>query len=176
MKKNLYRLLLMLALLFSCVTPVYAAGARSLTLMDITSIPGKGVVFTFASQGKFKASELNGYARIGNQGFALSCRYADNNDVKCASDAWLVPYVGRVASGAVAGFYFSDVIQSAVTHSTSAFPYCYSIFDKKEGTWHTVAKQCGRFPAQSGDWLIYAGRIATFSPNGPAGSGFYLEQ
>jgi hypothetical protein len=168
MKKKLYLILLALAVLFFHVPPAYAAAERSLTLVSIMFVQGKGVVFTFAPQGEFKVSELSGYAKINYQTFPLSCHFNDENQVKCEADRGLSRFIGQVATGQVAGFSFSDVIRAS--HSG----YCYDVFKKSNGVWDSIATVCGEVPAQDGDWILIGSELAFFNSNGPAGPGFYV--
>ncbi len=174
MKKNLYRLLLMLVVILSCVTPAYARVERSLTLDSIFYVRGKGVVFTFTPRGDFKESKLTGSATINNQVFALDCQFNDFGDVKCATDQGLSSYVGQVAIGQLAGFSFWGVVRASPVHPTADEPYCYTIFDRIGGDWEAVSAFCWKFPAKKGDWVLYQGRVAVYNPRGPAGPGFYL--
>jgi hypothetical protein len=174
MKKNLYCLILVLAVIFSCVTPAYARMERSLTLDSIFYVRGKGVIFTFTPHGDFKESKLIGTATINHQTFALDCHFNDFGDVKCTTDRGLSSFVGQIAVGQVAGFSFWGVVRAGLVHPTLRAPYCYSIFDRIGGDWETVSSFCWRYPARKGDWVLYRGRVAVYNPNGPAGSGFYL--
>ena len=174
MKKNLYGLLLVLAVILSCVTPAYARAERSLTLESIFYVRGKGVIFTFEPQGDFKESELTGTATLDHQVFSLSCHFNDMGDVKCATESGLADYVGQAAFGQVAGFSFSGVVRAGLIHPSPNRPYCYAIFEKIGGAWEEVSSFCGPYPAKKGDWILYKGNIAEFDPSGPAGPGFYV--
>jgi hypothetical protein len=175
MKKNLYRLILLLALVCSFATPAHARTERSLTLVSIYYVRGKGVIFTFTPQGNFKESELTGTVTIDHQTFSLACHLNGVGDVKCATERGLASFVGQIASGEVAGFSFSDVVRAGLARPTSSTPYCYAILDKIGGVWQSVSTFCGRNPAKAGDWILYNGRVADFDPKGPVGAGFYLE-
>ena len=174
MKKNLYCLILMLVVIFSCVTPAYARAERSLTLDSIFYVQGKGVIFTFTPRGDFKESQLTGTVTIDHQTFALDCRFNDFGAVKCATGRGLSSFVGQIAIGQVAGFSFWGVVQAGLVRPTLRAPYCYTIFEKISGDWESVSRFCGRVPAQKGDWVLYKGRVAVYNPGGPAGAGFYL--
>jgi hypothetical protein len=174
MRKTLYRLILTVIVLFVCVPPAYARTERSLTLDSIFYIRGKGVIFTFTPQGDFKKSRLTGAARIDYQTFPLDCHFNDLGKVKCIAEQGLSSFVGKIATGQVAGFGFGDVVRAGLVRPTPGAPYCYSIFDKVGGVWQALTSFCGSTPAQPGDWVYYKGRVAIFNPKGPAGAGFYL--
>ena len=162
-------LLLILALVFLGVSPVRAEGMRSLNLLGISFIRGKGVVFTFKPRGEFKPSELIGEVRIGAQTFPLTCRLNDFGRVKCVADQSLVKYIGQTATGMVAGFPFSGRIRAQIGGSAS---YCITVW-YLNGSSDQV---CSDRSPQAGDWVLLPDdSIAYYDPNGPKGPGFYPE-
>lgn len=169
MKRYLYALLITLALVFSCVPTAHAAVGYSLTLESIVLIPSKGVVFTFIPQGNFEPADLTGFARINGDTFPLACQVNDMDKVKCVGERGLSRFVGQVVTGQVAGFAFSGKVRPA------GGLYCYAIFEKIAGEWEQVGSSCGSARAKKGDWILFKGVVAVFSPKGPAGAGFYLE-
>ena len=165
MKKSLFRLILALALALVSITPAFAAGERSLTLVSIYYIQGKGVVFTFSPQGKFKASELSGTVTVNGLKYTLSCQFADNGDVKCMADKGMSRYVNQYASGQVAGYPFGGLIRN------TRFPYCYGVWNQNQ----LVNSICGSNAAANGDWILLNNNtFANFDENGPNGPGFYV--
>ena len=170
MKKNLYGILLVLAVLSILVTPAYASVERSLTLESIVEVSGKGVVFTFNPQGKFEASELSGHATINYETFALHFQVNDFGEVKGMAERGLSRYTGQIATGEVAGYPFSGLIRSSPLST-----YCYDVYQKINSVWKRVGETCGSVPAREGDWILYGSSLAVYHANGPAGSGVYVE-
>ncbi len=188
MKKGLQQILLTIAIILATVSPAYAAGERSLSLLSIYFIQGKGVVFTFTEQGRFKASELSGYTWIDGQKFLLSCRYNAHGDVKCTAQPLscndnnpgdekcttpqsLFRYVGQLATGSVAGFPFSGIIRDLPNPR-----YCPKVWEKSGNGWVATTGLCNTRQPVNGDWILLDdGSLAYYNENGPAGPGFYKE-
>ena len=82
MKANLLRVMtafvVLIALFGVAVGPASAKNdAKSATLLGVSFIAHKGYVFKFKTTGSFTVKDLQGYVRIGNDRYALNCRYAD---------------------------------------------------------------------------------------------------
>lgn len=170
MKKGLFRLLAILTIILLTASPVYAA-ERSLSLVSISFIHGKGVVFTFEPTGDFKLSELTGYAIVNGKKFPLSCRFNDFGQVKCGTGTSLSQYIGLIASGEIAGFSYSGLIREGGSKK-----YCTSLWEQDNQDW-IYTTICGAVPPSNGDWILMNDgiTIAYYNASGPAGPGFYPE-
>jgi hypothetical protein len=136
-----------LAMLALAVTPVAAAGEKSITFLGAQLIPGKGVVFEFNVVGEF--SDLSGFVKVGGQQFGLSCHFNGKGNLACMASQGLSRYLGQVATGSINGYNFSGLIRG----------FCYSVYDYYPNplpeNWGEIGKHCQKSPASPGDIIQF---------------------
>lgn len=138
------------AFLFASVSPAFAAGERSISLLSAGVVPGKGVVFNFKIKGDFDS--FGGLATIAGQKFRLSCNIKDNGDLSCTMDQGGSRYAGQIAQINLNGYAFSAVIRPASTM------YCYPVYDYEFGDpsmWQLIGTHCQDTSAQNGDIIEF---------------------
>ena len=146
MKKSLVAILMVVSMLAMFVGPVAAAPLgteRSVTLVSVVYVAGKGPVFTFEVSGDFSNEELNGdLFVVGGEHFPLYCSQIDATTVKCVVSK---KAAGKNVTFSWGGFQFSASVPPAIE-------YCYSVFDyDKSNTWKSYGENCQEWPAQYGD-------------------------
>ena len=132
---------------FFAVAPVAAKGPRSITLINVAFMQGKGYVFKFNVNGDFRAKELQGAIYLSGHRYNLDCHSTDSGDLNCVADGGLRQFAGRVVQVVVAGFSFNAVLPSPM--------YCFGIFDYDQNfVWDRIGSDCGSSP-QPDDSIEY---------------------
>ncbi len=142
MQKKLWpvlSLLLLAALFATTATPALAAKEKSVTLLDIRFVLGKGIVFIFELDGEFKEKDLQGYVRVAYNDYPLSCSLKENNQVKCMSDkVGIGNFEGQSAAIYFAGFAFSGIIPGKPWYPCSSYEFTIWDVADSEGVTYTV--------------------------------------
>ena len=152
MKKLLFTMLFLLAMLVSLVGTVAAAPLSSgnITLLSVEYVPGKGPVFTFSVSGHFSRSDLKGFVHVdGGADFDLSCTQVDESTVKCTTSK-------KVGGTNAAITWGGSTFWTSVPNAPE---YCYSVYDWDLGSppseWVNYGTYCQETQAQYGDFIIW---------------------
>ena len=125
------------------VVPVAAKGPRSITLINVSFIQGKGYVFKFNVNGDFRAKELQGAVYLSGHRYNLDCHSTDSGDLNCVAGGGLPQFAGRTVQGAVGGFAFSAVLPVPVVVTSPSTTYCFGVFDyDQDYVWGEVGDHC----------------------------------
>lgn len=133
-------------------SPAAAAGEKSIKLISVEFIQGKGMTLKFEVKGKFNS--YDGFVILGGDSYPLNCRTNDDGLLVCSAPEGLKRFVGKGACGEVNGFPFCGQVRlRALTQPT----YCYSIFDWKlnEPGWEQQGTYCQAVPAEEGDGILW---------------------
>jgi hypothetical protein len=152
MKKTLYVLLFVTAMLISLVGTASAAPMKSgtVTLAGVDYVPGKGPVFTFNVSGHFSKSELKGSLQVsGGADFDLHCTQVDDTTVKCTTSK-------KVAGANVMVTWGGSTFWTSVPGAPDATEYCYNIYDYDfNDVWQSFGTYCQESEAEYGDMITW---------------------
>lgn len=98
--------------------PAAAAGTKSIKLVAVHFIGGKGIVFVFDVKGKFDS--FKGSVNFQNVSYPLSCKFRDDGKLSCTIPGG-AKMAGKTVFGSLNGFSFS----ARVPYKT----YCSPIYD-----------------------------------------------
>ena len=151
MKKLSLTTLFLLLMLVSLVGTAAAAprSSRTITLLSVDYVPGKGPVFTFRVSGHFSRAELKGFVHVeGGEDYDLYCNQVDETTVKCTTS--------KKAGGTNVALTWGG---STFWTSVPAAPeFCYSIWDWWDFTdyeWADFGPYCQETPANAFDIISY---------------------
>lgn len=122
MKKYLITILVVLSmsLMLAGTTAAAPLAARTVTLVGVEYVPGKGPVFTFSVSGKFSKANLKGSLHVeGGANYDLHCSQVDESTVKCSASAKI--------SGVNVSFTWGGSTFWAFVPEAPVF--CYGIYD-----------------------------------------------
>jgi hypothetical protein len=181
-KKHLLVIVMVLAMLamFTGTAAAAPLASGSVSLVNVTFVQGKGMVFTFQVSGHYSKSDLQGTLHVvGGEDFSLSCEQVDANTVTCT--------ISKVTEN-------SDVVLSwggftFWTH-TPRTSICYGIWDWAPPTptstsWVEYGSHCQEHEANAGDSFIWNNpfwgpSLYEFGPQSPScfpsdviGDGYY---
>ena len=151
MKKALYTILFLLALLASLVGTAAAAPltTKTATLVSVDYSTFKGPVFTFDVTGKFSRAELKGKLQVAGGGkYGLYCKQVDDDTVTCNSSK-------EVAEVNVTLFWGGLTFWAYVPGPSK---FCYNIYDWNDEPateWVNYGIYCQESEAQYGDSMLW---------------------
>ncbi len=184
MKKHLSVIVLVLAMLtmFTGVASAAPLASGNASLVNVTFVQGKGLVFTFQVSDHYSKAELDGKLHaVGGGDFDLSCQQVDENTVTCVVSKFTENSDVVVSWG---GFTFW-------TH-TPRTSICYGIWDwapanPTPNSWVLYGSHCQEHEASAGDSFMWNNPVwgpspYEFGPQSPncfannvSGDGYYYQ-
>lgn len=129
--------------------------SRSIKLVSTQFIQGKGVVFLFATTGKFTKSDLKtAFAYTGGDSLSMDCKIKDGEDQIVCTAALVNQYVGKSIMVGLIGQGFWTTVPA----KPAPAPTCYGLYDFFDMNgdivpWHLFDTICQDTPAKEGDQI-----------------------